>query len=115
MLPNWFPDAIGMVSSLLLAVPAWRAANLLKIIFAIESDASEQANLPDNRSQAEQPSLRRQRSDFVPNGDVAKELAKAMRESSGRWDPLDDRMLKAGLLLLLLSFVTRLFVAVPAS
>jgi hypothetical protein len=113
MIPTWLPDAIGTISSLMLTIPAWRASSLLKVIFSIEREVESDAQSALQAKQALPGSGRRQRGDYVPDEDTANALINAMRDVAARWDPIDDWMLKAGLLLLFVSFVARLLVSVP--
>ena len=102
ILPSWLPDAVGAISSLLLTVPAWRAASLLKAIFIIERKADQHP-----RSRSGHATERKSRT--LPHREAASRLATAMRGPLGKWNQLDDIMLKLGLGLLPLSFVARLF------
>lgn len=53
------------------------------------------------------------RGNIVPDADTANELGNALREGFAKWERSDEWMLKAGLILLLVSFLVRFFMSVP--
>ncbi len=91
----WLPDAVGTVASILLAIPAWRASQLLKVIFTLGNDAS-----PSN------PGSRRHMSDEQ----VREAVKNSIRNLASTWNRADDLMLKIGVVLLILSFIIRIVV-----
>lgn len=100
MIPPWLPDAIGSLSALLLAIPAWRATSMLKAISRIQREVPVAPQPePGNTSKAPR---------FIPHEDAASAIADGMTAAANRWNRLDEVMLKAGLVLLALSFLLRL-------
>lgn len=93
-MPTWLPDLLGMVSGLLLTVPAWRASGMLRAVAKLRRDA---ANIPPGQDPK-----------FSPHSEVVNELTNAMLGSAQVWNRIDDFMLKTGIILLIASFAVKL-------
>lgn len=97
MLPTWMPDALGTIASLMLAIPAWRAMSVLKEIARIEDGASNTRHINSDRR-------------TMPHAEVRELVLASMRSALGKWNRMDELLLKSGLVLLLFSFLSRFLV-----
>ena len=93
-LPLWLPDLLGMVSGLLLTVPAWRASGMLRAVATIRREAAQVPRVEDPG--------------YESHAEVVEGLTKAMLGSAQVWNRADDLLLKAGILLLIASFAVKL-------